>query len=150
MPARYTHTNIISANWKKLAQFYVDTFGCQSVPPARNQSGEWLSRGTGVPGAALEGMHLRLPGYGDEGPTLEIYQYAEMKEKPAPAANRQGFGHIAFEVEDVKACLEKVIRHGGRAIGEVVTREIEDLGIITFTYAADPEGNMIELQRWAR
>ncbi|MCB0594173.1 MAG: VOC family protein [Lewinellaceae bacterium] len=150
MPTKYAHTNIISANWEKLAQFYIDVFGCQPVPPARDQSGEWLSRGTGVKGAALQGMHLRLPGYGEEGPTLEIYQYAEMKEQPEPAANRKGFGHIAFQVENVAAVLEKVVAHGGRPIGEVVTKEVEGVGIITFTYVADPEGNLIELQRWEK
>lgn len=150
MPTRYVHTNIISADWKRLAQFYIDVFGCQPVPPARDQSGEWLARGTGVKGAALQGMHLRLPGYGEEGPTLEIYQYASMKEKPEPAANRKGFGHIAFEVENVAACLSRIIAHGGKAIGEVVTKEVEGVGIITFVYAADPEGNLIELQRWEK
>ena len=150
MPTKYVHTNIISANWTQLAQFYIDVFGCQPVPPVRNQSGEWLSRGTGVQGAALQGLHLRLPGCGEEGPTLEIYQYAEMEEKPEPAANRKGFGHIAFEVEHVKSVLEKVIACGGRTIGEVVTKEVEGVGIITFTYAADPEDNLIELQCWER
>lgn len=148
MSTRYVHTNIISADWKRLIQFYIDVFGCRPVPPARDQSGEWLSRGTGVEGAALQGMHLRLPGYEAEGPTLEIYQYSRMLEKPEPAANRKGFGHIAFQVEDVRAVLEKIIAHGGKAIGEIVTKEVEGVGIITFTYAADPEGNLIELQRW--
>lgn len=150
MPTKYAHTNIISANWHTLTRFYIDVFGCEPIPPVRNQSGQWLSRGAGVEGAALQGMHLRLPGYGEEGPTLEIYQYASMKEKPEPAANRKGFGHIAFEVENVAACLSRIIAHGGKAIGEVVTKEVEGIGIITFVYAADPEGNLIELQRWEK
>ncbi len=148
MATRYVHTNIISADWKKLIRFYIDVFNCRPVPPARGQSGEWLSRGTGVMDAALQGMHLRLPGYGEEGPTLEIYQYSRMEEKPEPAANRKGYGHIAFQVDDVRAVLGKILAHGGMAIGEVVTKELEGMGIITFTYAADPEGNLIELQRW--
>lgn len=150
MPTRYVHTNIISVDWKELIRFYIDVFDCRPLPPARNQSGEWLSRGTGVEDAALQGMHLRLPGYGEEGPTLEIYQYTKMKDRPEPAANRKGFGHIAFQVEDVVACLKKVVAHGGKAMGEVVTKEVEGVGIITFVYAADPEGNLIELQRWER
>ncbi|MCB0587855.1 MAG: VOC family protein [Phaeodactylibacter sp.] len=150
MPTKYVHTNIVSADWQKLVQFYIDVFGCCPVPPPRDQSGEWLSRGTGVQNAALQGVHLRLPGYGEEGPTLEIFQYSQMEEKPEPAANRKGYGHIAFEVEDVKGVLEKVIAGGGKKIGEVVTKEVEGLGIITFIYVADPEGNLVELQRWER
>ena len=35
----------------------------------------WLDSATGINGAHLRGMHLRLPGYGEHGPTLEIFQY---------------------------------------------------------------------------
>ena len=150
MPIRYAHTNIISADWKKLAQFYIDVFDCQPVPPTRDQAGDWLSRGTGVEAAALQGMHLRLPGFGENGPTLEIYQYSRMEEKPLPVANRKGFGHIAFEVEDVAAILEQLMKYGGKAVGEVVRKEVDGVGMITFTYAADPEGNLIELQQWEK
>ena len=72
---KYVHTNIISKDWRKLADFYTTVFECVIVPPERNQSGDWLSKGTGVPNAHLRGAHLRLPGYGENGPTLEIYQY---------------------------------------------------------------------------
>ncbi len=150
MPIRYAHTNIICADWRKIARFYQDVFKCVFVPPERDQRGEWLARGTGVPGAALQGVHLRLPGYGDDGPTLEIYSYENMLDKPEPAANRQGFGHLAFEVDDVAATLEMVMANGGRLIGEVITREVPGAGTITFAYAADPEGNILEIQKWVK
>ena len=148
MPTRYTHTNIIAADWRSLAEFYTDVFECVPVPPERNQSGEWLTRGTGVADAHLTGVHLRLPGHGEEGPTLELYSYANPLDKPAPAANRKGLGHLAFSVEDVAATLEQVLAHGGRALGETVTREVGGVGALTFVYATDPEGNILELQRW--
>jgi hypothetical protein len=37
---KFAHTNIISTNWKELADFYVKTFDCKIVPPIRKQSGE--------------------------------------------------------------------------------------------------------------
>ena len=76
MPTRYVHTNIISEDWQALARFYQEVFDCRPVPPKRDLSGDWLTRGTAVPDATFQGMHLRLPGYGDNGPTLEIYQYS--------------------------------------------------------------------------
>src|SRR5687768_2663978 len=103
---RYGHTNIVAADWRRLAAFYADVFGCQMVPPERSLSGEWLAAGTGVRGAALQGVHLRLPGCGPDGPTLEIFQYQEMLEAPSAAGNRRGFGHIAFMVDDVAAVLD--------------------------------------------
>ena len=69
--ARYVHTNLIARDWRRLARFYQDVFGCVPVPPERNLSGTEMEAGTGVPGARLQGMHLRLPGTGPDGPTLE-------------------------------------------------------------------------------
>ena len=74
MKVKYAHTNIITKDWKKLADFYELVFSCTPVPPERDQKGSWLDKGTGVLNAHLQGMHLRLPGYDDNGPTLEIYQ----------------------------------------------------------------------------
>ncbi len=145
---RYAHTNIIASDWRKLVDFYQTVFNCMPVPPERNQSGDWLSRGTGVPNAALRGMHLRLPGHGPNGPTLEIYQYQDMLEKSPAMANRKGFGHIAFEIDDVVATLEAVIENGGRALGDLTTVEVPDVGKLSFVYAADPEENILELQSW--
>ena len=71
---RFGHLNIVAEDWRRLADFYTDVFGCVLVPPERNYSGADVERGTAVPGATLRGVHLRLPGHGDEGPTLEIYQ----------------------------------------------------------------------------
>jgi len=145
---KYKHTNIIANDWQALARFYEVAFGCVRVPPERHLEGEWLAKGTGVPGARFAGVHLRLPGCGDAGPTLEIYQYSRNEPKAAPAANREGFSHIAFEVEDVPAVLNAVLAQGGSAIGTVVSQDLEGIGRLTFVYAADPEGNILELQSW--
>lgn len=150
MRAMYKHTNLVARDWHALAEFYEEVFQCVRVLPERNHFGEWLERGIGVAGAKLMGVHLRLPGYGDQGPTLEIYQYSKNATKLGPAANREGFGHIAFEVDDVEEALEEVKRHGGGAVGAVSFHEIEGVGSLSFVYAADPEGNIIELQSWGR
>ena len=73
--ARFGHANVIARDWRRLADFYEHLFGCVLVPPERDYAGADLERGTAVPGAALAGVHLRLPGHGDTGPTLEIYTY---------------------------------------------------------------------------
>lgn len=148
MKSKYKHTNIIAQDWKKLARFYEDVFGCTQVPPERHLSGKWLEKGTGVKEAQLSGVHLRLPGYGDSGPTLEIYQYSYNEPRLSPVANRTGFAHIAFEVEDVDATLQIVKEHGGDSVGEITSHEVEGVGLLTFVYATDPEGNIIELQQW--
>lgn len=145
---RYVHTNLIAHDWKKLADFYERVFGCVPVPPARDLSEPWLEKSTAVEGAHLVGMHLRLPGYGENGPTLEIFSYKQSMEHLPPAANRPGFGHIAFAVDDVDAAVQAVLDAGGSRLGEIVVVEIPKAGPLTFVYVTDPEGNIVELQRW--
>ena len=72
--------------------------------------------------------------------------WQEMLEKENPVANRKGFSHIAFEVENVYEIVEKIKSLGGNMLGEIVKREISKVGIITFVYATDLEGNIIEVQ----
>ena len=116
--ARYGHTNLVARDWRSLAAFYEEHFGCVPVPPERDYRGPDLEAGTGVPGAALQGAHLRLPGHGPNGPTLEIYQYQPELEGLPPVVNRPGFGHIAFVVDDVPQARETVLAaarsRGGR------------------------------------
>jgi catechol 2,3-dioxygenase-like lactoylglutathione lyase family enzyme len=131
LAARFGHVNLIARDWRMLAEWYTRVFGCELVPPERDYSGPDLAAGTGVPDAALRGVHLRLPGHGPTGPTLEIYQFASM---PAPlrlAANRPGFQHIAF------------------AVPSVVTLQTADGRYVTWAYVTDPEGNIVELQSWS-
>jgi predicted enzyme related to lactoylglutathione lyase len=147
--AKYVHTNLIAKDWKRLATFYQRVFGCIPVPPERDLSGEWLEAATGVPRAQIRGVHLRLPGYGDQGPTLEIFQYHPQMDQSKPAVNRPGFAHVAFAVDDVAAARDAVLAAGGGIVGDLVSVEISGVRQITFAYVTDPEGNIIELQRWS-
>lgn len=146
--ARYVHTNLSAADWQRLAQFYIDVFGCELVPPERNLKGGWLDKATLVPDAHIQGVHLRLPGFGENGPTLEIFSYNKQLPRRQRLANFPGWGHIAFVVDDVRAARDKVFIAGGSEYGQMVTIDIPDAGRITFVYVLDPEGNIIELQSW--
>jgi glyoxylase I family protein len=147
--AQYTHTNLIARDWKKLARFYEEVFGCLPVPPERDLSGKWLEEATGVSKAHLQGMHLRLPGHGPDGPTLEIFQYHVEAEGLTPLPNRPGFAHIAFAVDSVESALATVLASGGGAIGKTVSFAVPGTGTVELVYATDPEGNIIELQKWS-
>ncbi|HYE73047.1 MAG TPA: VOC family protein, partial [Blastocatellia bacterium] len=118
--ARYVHTNLIARDWRSLAQFYEELFGCVVVPPERDYAGAALEAGTGIQGASLKGVHLRLPGYDANGPTLEIFTYSELTEGQEPKVNRPGYGHIAFEVDSVIDARQQVLAAGGTAIGEII------------------------------
>ena len=138
----------MAKDWQRLSEFYENVFGCVPISPERHLSGRWIGKGTGVAGAQISGIHLALPGFEGPAPTLEIFQYSHNENKLTPAANREGYGHIAFEVDNVASALDAVLRHGGGILGEIVTQEVTGEGILTFVYAADPEGTSVELQSW--
>ncbi len=89
-----------------------------------------------------------MPGHGNDGPTLEIFNYNILEEKPSVAVNRPGFGHIAFVVDDVPSAREAVLAAGGQPIGDV-TLTTATGSKVTWVYVTDPEGNAIELQSWS-
>ena len=147
---RYAHTNIIAKDCFKLIDFYKKVFNCKSINEKRDQKGEWLDKLTGIKNAHIIGEHLLLPGYGDDHPTLEIYSYDNMEEGDLSKTNRTGIAHLAFEVDDVRETLKKLIENGGSMVGELVTIDNpnNDNKRAAFVYARDIEGNIIELQSW--
>jgi predicted enzyme related to lactoylglutathione lyase len=147
--AQYVHTNLIARDWKRLVRFYTHVFGCRPKAPERDMSGAWLDSVTSLLNAHLTGIHLRLPGYGDDGPTLEIFSYDQLVESAIPAANQCGFAHIAFAVDDVDQALQAVIAAGGGTVGKIASREVDGVGLLRVVYARDPEGNIVELQKWS-
>jgi predicted enzyme related to lactoylglutathione lyase len=146
--AKYVHTNLIARDWKRLVRFYSDVFGCEPKGPERDMSGRWLDQVTSLRNAHLRGVHLRPPGYDENGPTLEIFSYDQLIEGRLPAANQCGFAHIAFAVDDVDQALQAVIAAGGSAVGDIATTEVHGVGVLRVVYARDPEGNIVELQKW--
>ena len=149
MSIRYAHTNINAKDWKKLSRFYQDVFGCVPVGPERNLHGDWFERVTGIPGAAVQGEHIALPGYSQGGPTLEIFTYNHPDGERPAWINGFGFAHIAFAVDDVDEVYEKFKAAGGSSYGEKVVSYYPSLDqTLTVIYAKDPEGNAVELMNW--
>ncbi|MEJ2156272.1 MAG: VOC family protein [Desulfobacteraceae bacterium] len=147
---RFAHTNIVAKDWRTLSEFYVKVFDCKIKPPERNLSGAWLDRATGLQDAALEGIHLLLPGHGDDGPTLEIFSYQKMHDGNLMMADHIGITHIAFEVNDVDRTLDEAIKRGGQRLGQITEKTVDGVGELKFVYFRDPEGNIVEIQSWKK
>ncbi|MDD3206405.1 MAG: VOC family protein [Lachnospiraceae bacterium] len=145
---RYVHTNIIARDAAKLVEFYKKVFDCKSIGETRDLSGEWLDQMTGVKNSHITGEHICLPGYGEDHPTLEIFSY-DMVEGDIPHTNKIGIAHLAFETDDVEDKLKELLVAGGSQYGELVKTTYEDGRNAVFVYAADPEGNIIEIQSWS-
>lgn len=145
---RYAHTNVVAHDWRALADFYIDVFDCVQVGPERDHKGDYAEKLTKIPGAGITGAHLRLPGHGENGPTLEVFQYNENVDRVLTKINQPGFAHMAFQVEEVEAKRDEIIARGGADYGEIQTIEIPGAGTLTLNYMTDPEGNIVELQHW--
>jgi catechol 2,3-dioxygenase-like lactoylglutathione lyase family enzyme len=146
---RYAHTNIIAKDKDKLIAFYRDVLGCRSIGQTRDLRGAWVDKITGLKDAHITGEHLALPGYGENGPTLEIFSYDEQVPHAGSAINRCGYAHIAFSVDDVKQTLRAVLDAGGGQLGELVSTAYPDGRKLEIVYATDIEGNIIELMKWS-
>lgn len=147
--ARFGHVNLTSRDWRRLAAFYTDVFGCMLVPPERDIKGPILDSATGLTDAHLTGAHLRLPGHGETGPTLEIFSYDDLSDAVPTRVDRTGIGHLAFAVADVAAAVSAVQAAGGGRVGQVVTTTTADGRRVTWCYMTDPDGNIVELQAWS-
>jgi catechol 2,3-dioxygenase-like lactoylglutathione lyase family enzyme len=145
----YLHTNLTVRNIERMQEFYVAVFGCVPVRDIRQLTGKWIERITAVKEGEIKYVHLRFPGHGNTGPELELIQYLAPTKKFDITPDTYGFGHLSFGVKDVHGALNAVIKAGGGSIGEVVTVEVPNRGLLTEVYATDPEGNIIELQSYA-
>ena len=146
---KYVHTNIIAKDWRKLADFYIKVFDCKPKPPEGNIKGEWIDKVTKIDDVHIMGIHLELPGY-EDGPTLEIFSYEpENLSNDDPEINGQGFGHMAFLVEDFDVAVEKLLANGGTFMGDIQNVDFDTLGHLQIVYCKDPEGNFLEIQKWS-
>ena len=151
LQAKYVHTNIVAADWRRLVDFYVEVFGCTPLLTERDYQGRWINDVTALEDdVSIRGIHLRLPGCGEHGPTLEIFEYSKNGARQPIAANQPGFTHIAFLVDDVPAARDAVLKAGGNDLGKLHQMDVPGAGQITLIYMTDPEGNIIELQNWQR
>ena len=143
---RFGHVNVVARDWRLLADFYCRFLGCTLLAPERDLHGATVDAGVGIPDAHIRGVHVRLPGYDENGPTLEIYRYDPLIDV-ASSVRRSGFGHIAFQVDDIHETRSAILAGGGTVIGDIVTTHAGTRQV-SWCYVADPEGNAIELQRW--
>ena len=141
---KFGHVSIVARDTDRLADFYKEVFGCEETVKRRTMSGDLISRGNGVPNSEIYAAWLSLPGV--DGPFLEIHQYKRLQDRPTPAVNQPGYGHMSFEVEDIRATFDAVIDAGGAPLGEIVELGTADAPCLC-VYMRDPEGNVVELEQ---
>jgi catechol 2,3-dioxygenase-like lactoylglutathione lyase family enzyme len=123
--------------------FYHDVLGLEFVnEPSPWFEGEELSRGVGVPGAALRQVSLMV---GDT--MLELLEYSSPpSETDGPLqSNNRGASHVAFAVDDIEATKAELEAKGVTFYSPV---NMVDDGVLAgwrWVYFEDPDGYPLEL-----
>jgi catechol 2,3-dioxygenase-like lactoylglutathione lyase family enzyme len=137
------HVGVTVADLEASIRFYHDVLG---LPFANEPSpwfeGEELSRGVGVPGAALRQVSLLL---GDS--MLELLEYrSPPSETDRPLrSNNRGASHLALLVDDIESAKSELEAKGIVFYGPV---NVVDEGVLAgwrWVYFEDPDGYPLEL-----
>jgi catechol 2,3-dioxygenase-like lactoylglutathione lyase family enzyme len=104
-------------------------------------SGEWIDRIIGLENVTVEVVMARAPDGSDIFEVVRFQSPAAGAQEPAPAANRPGLRHVAFEVHDVRGVVDRVREAGWETVGEIVDFE----NTFLLCYVRGPEGLIVEL-----
>lgn len=149
---RLDHANIVVADLERAAHFYEAVFGLERGFSATLE-GEWIETVTALPGARAHCLFLEVPGASGAA-RIELIRYETPSgEHFAPNALPHTFGlrHLAFEVENIDATLERVRAQGIEPLSppvEVPFR-VANLGTKHLAYFHDPDGTLLEAASYA-
>jgi len=138
------HVSLTARNADRLSTFYKGVFGCTEKRPPKRLSGDLVACGNGLPDSHIYSIWLNFPGARD--PFLEIMEFDTPIDRNVPAVNEPGFAHLAFEVRDLKASIEKVLMLGGSLQGQITNFGTVERPYLII-YVRDPEGNVLELEQ---
>lgn len=122
---RFLHTMIRVGDLEKSIQFYTEIFQMK------------LLRKKDYPDGRFTNAFI---GFGDEADNTAIELTHNWDTSSYDMGN--GFGHLAFEVDDVYAAVESIRQKGGKVIREAGPM---NAGTTIIAFIEDPDGYQIEL-----
>ena len=103
--------------------------------------GEWIDRIIGLEDVTVELVMVRAPDGSDIFELVRFQSPSAGAPEPAPAANRPGLRHVAFNVDDVRGVVERVREAGWETVGEIGDYE----STVLLCYVRGPEGLSVDL-----
>lgn len=142
---RLLHSAISVIDIEGSIEFYRDVLGFELLfGPTPEAAGKELSRSLGVANTRLRQAVLRIPGTDNE---IELLEYSD-RDRPAEKQldqNAPGHAHIAFQVDDMDAMIERLEGKGVDFLPGPTRIDEGPLAGWTWVYLKDPEGTVIEL-----
>lgn len=132
------HTGFVVRDLGKSVEFYRDVIGLELVRMLE-RDGPGISQVLGYEQTHIRGALLGIA----DGHFLELIQYhhPEGADRQSEERNMLGATHLAFNVDDIEATLDRLVSSGARKLNppaEVGPQR-------TVCYLQDPDGNWIEL-----
>lgn len=133
------HIGIVVQDLTAAKDFFVE-LGLE-VQGETTMEGGLLERTTGLPGARTKLVWLQTA---DRGVSLELVQYLSPVDEQGiqpSSENTPGIRHIAFEVDDIGAMVEKLKEKGVEFFSEIQNHE----DTYKLVHLRGPEGIILEL-----
>ena len=119
MLKKINHVNIVVSNLEETKAFFIQ-LGFE-IGDASELSGEWISSIVGLPDVEARYVTLSLP---NTETNLELIEYTSPPSDKDPnmdKANRIGFRHIAFEVDNIEDEVHRLKEKGIKFLSEIHT-----------------------------
>ncbi len=136
---RFDHVGITVADLDTVTAFFV-AIGLEAGDRMVVE-GEFLDTVIGISDSRTEIVMLQAP---DGGTTLELSSFSRpdhLPGSPAAPANELGLRNVAFEVDDVRASVDRVAEDGYGLVGGIGDYE----GSWRMAYVRGPEGIIVSL-----
>lgn len=141
--ATFNHIGLTVPDLGEAVAFLVDQFGCEVVlrtEPGAPLDPDYAQALRIPPGTRPMGLALLRSGQG----LIELFQYEGGRDS-FPANHDVGGHHLAFEVEEIEATLERLEQTGATACGPVRTARAPAFKGMRWVYVLAPFGLQLEL-----
>jgi catechol 2,3-dioxygenase-like lactoylglutathione lyase family enzyme len=135
----FVHIGLVVEDLDETVRF-LELLGLECSEPG-TFGGEWIDRIIGLDDVTVELVMARDRDGNDVFEVVRFDSPSASAQEPAPAANRPGLRHVAFNVDDVRAVVDRVRAAGWDTIGEIVDYE----SVFLLCYVRGPEGVIVEL-----
>jgi catechol 2,3-dioxygenase-like lactoylglutathione lyase family enzyme len=137
---RFDHVGITVSDLSAATTFFLG-LGLEVEGGPATVEGEFIETVTGIPGSSTQIVMLRTP---DGGTMVELSAFTRpdhVAGSPAAMANELGLRSVAFEVDDLKATVDRLAADGYGLVGGVGEYE----GVWRMAYVRGPDGIIVAL-----
>jgi catechol 2,3-dioxygenase-like lactoylglutathione lyase family enzyme len=135
----FVHVGLVVEDLDKTVRF-LSLLGLDRSEPSVH-GGDWIDRIIGLQDTKVELVMVTVPDGSDVFEVVRFHSPTAAAQEAAPAPNRPGLRHVAFQVDDVRAVVDRVREAGWETMGDIVDYE----GMFLLCYVRGPEGLIVEL-----